>query len=139
MNKNQIKFTIISFNTPPIDEDAVSVTLPTTTGNITILPRHTPLLLKLEIGIVKVVTQTETKQFAILGGLARIEKDSVIILTKSFVEGTQLPTTETPETEIHYKEKSKKRREEELMRLYLLKTIKSWKEKHHFGEIKVHE
>lgn len=139
MIKNQIKFTIISFNTPPINEDVISVTLPTTNGNITVLPRHTPLLLKLEIGIVKAVTLTETKQFAILGGLARIEKDSVIILTKSFLEGTQLPTVETIKIEIPYKEKSKKQREEELMRLYLLKTIKNWKEKQHFGEIKMHE
>jgi len=62
--------------------ESSSITLPTTSGEITVLPEHIPLVTTLSKGTIKFITSSETRKETILGGFAEIKSDSVILLVK---------------------------------------------------------
>jgi F-type H+-transporting ATPase subunit epsilon len=59
-----------------------TVVIPTTEGEIGILPGHIPLLTQVEHGELRVTKGTETKLLAVSGGFAEIEGDRVHILAE---------------------------------------------------------
>jgi F-type H+-transporting ATPase subunit epsilon len=62
--------------------ESLSVTLPTTSGEITVLPEHIPLVTTLSKGTVKFKTSSEAREEKISGGFAEIKSDGVILLVK---------------------------------------------------------
>ena len=60
--------------------DALSVNLPTTDGEITVLPGHTKLVCAVEAGEVIIKTAQETLSFFITEGCAQISETEVSIL-----------------------------------------------------------
>ena len=65
----------------PIQE----VILPSATGQIGILEGHAPLATALEIGVLRIKVEQKWKPIVVLGGIARIKNDEVLVL----VSGTQ--------------------------------------------------
>src|SRR6185503_20609574 len=59
-----------------------TVVIPTTEGEIGILPGHIPLLTQVEHGELRVTKGNETKWLAVSGGFAEIEGDRVHILAE---------------------------------------------------------
>jgi F-type H+-transporting ATPase subunit epsilon len=59
-----------------------TVVIPTTEGEIGILPGHIPLLTQVEHGELRVTKGTETKLLVVSGGFAEIEGDRVHILAE---------------------------------------------------------
>lgn len=62
------------------DGAALSATLPTTAGEITILPHHEPLVATLGRGNMLVKTSIEEKEFAIEGGVLEISNNCAVVL-----------------------------------------------------------
>ena len=63
------------------DGAALSVTLPGTAGEMTLLPHHEPLVTTLKPGTITVKNSLgETKQFAIEGGVIECSGNKVVVL-----------------------------------------------------------
>jgi F-type H+-transporting ATPase subunit epsilon len=69
---------------------ATSVTLPSSKGEIQILPQHRDLLTALGTGILSVVEDGRVRQFAISYGFAEIRNDKVIVLAETAEESTEI-------------------------------------------------
>jgi F-type H+-transporting ATPase subunit epsilon len=70
--------------------EAQEIILSTNSGQIGILPNHAPLLTALEIGIVKIRTQSEWITMALMGGFAMIENNSLTILVNEAEKGSEI-------------------------------------------------
>ncbi len=57
-----------------------SVTLPTESGEITVLPLHIPLISRLKTGQIKVVKGGETLALAVSSGVLEVQKGSKVII-----------------------------------------------------------
>jgi len=62
------------------DGEAKSLTVPAAEGEMTVLPRHMPLITTLRPGIITVRDQNESKQFPIGSGILDIRHQGVTIL-----------------------------------------------------------
>ena len=60
--------------------EALSLYLPGTEGDMTILPNHSPLISALKAGTVRVTDKEQTHIFEIQKGLVEISKNEVIVL-----------------------------------------------------------
>lgn len=56
--------------------EAERITLPTSEGEITVLPNHAPLVTKLIAGMATLVTQKGTEYVAVSGGFIEIQSDN---------------------------------------------------------------
>lgn len=84
------------------------VTVPTTTGEVTILPHHIPLFTKMTDGIVTVKMGNKYQEFAILGGFMDVAPDSkVTILADAAIQADNINAAKAEEA---------KRRAEEAMK-----------------------
>lgn len=65
------------------DEAVESVTIPTTNGEIGVLPNHAPLISTLKPGILTVSTRGASERMAIAGGFVEVSANKVSILADS--------------------------------------------------------
>jgi len=72
---NKLKLKIITPERLILEEDVDQVTLPTTQGEITILPGHIPLIAGIASGDVVAVANGEPIPFAVTGGFVEIKQD----------------------------------------------------------------
>lgn len=72
----QLKLKIITPERLILEEMVDSVTLPTTEGQITILPEHIPLIAGLSSGDVVALTKGEHVPMAVVGGFVEVKKDA---------------------------------------------------------------
>lgn len=56
------------------------ITLPTTSGEITVLPNHIPLISILQPGEIKIIKDNEETPLAVSGGFIEIQAEKVVIL-----------------------------------------------------------
>jgi F-type H+-transporting ATPase subunit epsilon len=61
-------------------DDVARLIVPTTEGQITVLPSHAPLMASLDIGEMIAITPGEEHAFAIHGGFFQIANDEVTVL-----------------------------------------------------------
>ncbi len=135
MSNRKFIFELFALNMETISLEAVSVSLPIKHGIITALPGHTPLITSLEIGIVSVKQENgERKLIAVMGGIAQITQNKVEIYTNAYEEGI-IPEGKEDFSEWKKEIAYEKKRDEEKIRVYLLRTIKKWKESHQIGSI----
>jgi len=64
------------------DEDVKEIYLKGSQGEFGILPNHVPFMTTLEIGVTKVVTDSETKFFTTMGGIFQLKDNEALILTQ---------------------------------------------------------
>ena len=60
------------------------IVLPTKDGEITVLPRHVPLVSVLKAGIMRITTGDKVVEKEIEGGVLEVSKDKAVILLKKF-------------------------------------------------------
>ena len=100
-----MKLSIITPERTLIDQEEVtSITLPTMSGEITVLPGHAPIITVLQPGELVVGSDKETRPMAVSGGFVEITKKSVRILADS--------AERVEELDIKRAEEAKKRAEE---------------------------
>lgn len=88
--------------------DAAQVTLPTTSGEITVLPGHVPLFTRLGEGEILIKAGSETTYVAITGGFLEFTDDAATILADFAVKSDTVIAARAAEA---------KRKAEENMRL----------------------
>lgn len=75
-----IRVEIVSQDRMVYQGEADIVVVPGESGEMGILPRHSPLLSLLKLGIIKVRSNGEEKDFAVSGGVVEVQPDIVTIL-----------------------------------------------------------
>ncbi len=95
---SNIKVRIISQTKLLFDAKCLSVTLPTTTGQITILPNHASLITLLDMGqVFLTLADNGTKEMLINGGTASFSNNQLTILTEDGVASDELIKEEIEE------------------------------------------
>jgi len=85
-----------------------TVVIPTTSGEIGILPGHIPLLTQVAAGALRVTKGGATQLLAVSGGFAQIAGDKVSVLAQSAIEAEKIDEQAA--------ENAMKRAEEELLK-----------------------
>nr|YP_010932658.1 CF1 epsilon subunit of ATP synthase [Klebsormidium dissectum]WKT06518.1 CF1 epsilon subunit of ATP synthase [Klebsormidium dissectum] len=80
------------------DGQVQEVILPTNSGQVGILPKHASLLTALDIGVLRVRTDTQWARLALMGGFAKIEKDRVTILVNEGERASEIDPQEAQRT-----------------------------------------
>jgi len=75
-----MKLQILSLAGTLFEGDTDSVSLPSSNGEITILPNHIPLITLLQKGDVKFSNKNEQKNITIEGGFAEVNGEKVVVL-----------------------------------------------------------
>lgn len=88
-----IRLKVITPEKIVLDEEVSQVSLPTTEGEITVLPGHIPLVTLLGKGDIVGIKDSEPIPLAIVGGFVRIADDEVAIMA-DFAEHVSLLTDE---------------------------------------------
>lgn len=79
MNKT-MRVEVLSPEGPVCAMDATDVTVPTTTGEITVLPGHVPLFTRLTEGEIEIRQDAEVTYVGITGGFLELSHNAVTIL-----------------------------------------------------------
>lgn len=101
---NTFHLEIISPEGVSYDDMVSEVILPTTTGEIAILPHHAPLFTKLSEGEATIIADNKQTHIAILGGFVEVSRKKVTVLSDFAVRADSI--------EIGKVEEAKKRAEE---------------------------
>lgn len=75
------------------------IVVPTTTGEITILPNHTPLLTRMKEGELVIKKSQKVLYFAILGGFLEVQNNNVNILADYAVRAEDIEVAKAKEAE----------------------------------------
>ena len=81
-----MKFKIVTPERVLLDTEVDSLTLPTSTGEITILPHHIPLVSQLVAGEIHYKSGNEENSFATSGGIIEVKKDNNIVILADTAE-----------------------------------------------------
>lgn len=80
-NDKIIKFEIVTPERHVMKEFIRQVTVPTKEGDVTILPKHTPLVSSLKSGVLELVKEDGTGEVAFVsGGFLEVLRDKVVVL-----------------------------------------------------------
>ncbi|HUD08926.1 MAG TPA: F0F1 ATP synthase subunit epsilon [Candidatus Saccharimonadales bacterium] len=80
MDKNKIKFKIVTPEKTVFEDSIDQVTLPTQEGEITVLPEHIPLIAVLAPGELTVKQDGKEIAMAVSGGMIEVRKNELTIL-----------------------------------------------------------
>ena len=75
------------------DGSADEVILPSTTGQLGILPGHVSLLAALDVGVLRVRDSNGWQSIALMGGFAEVEADDVTVLVNSAELGSGIDSS----------------------------------------------
>ena len=78
---NKLKIKIITPEKTALTQEADSVSLPATAGQITILPNHIPLITALCTGEIIIKNGSDAKNLHVASGFAEVSKDTIRIMT----------------------------------------------------------
>ena len=80
-NDKIIKFEIVTPEKTVTKEMIKQVTVPTTEGDVTILPKHTPLVSTLKSGVLEFVKEDGSREVAFVsGGFLEVLRNKVVVL-----------------------------------------------------------
>lgn len=108
-----------------VGEEAASVTLPTQTGEIMVLPGHEELVTILDAGAMYLQTGDEGRKFAISYGFAVIRDNLVTVLAETCEEAHEIDRARADMAEKKASEMLVEGMEEELISKYRLKLKRS--------------
>ena len=85
-----ISLKVLAPNQNIFEGEAEEVILPSTTGQIGVLPGHISLVTAIDIGVLRLRMNSQWKSIALMGGFAEIESDEVIVLVNSAEIGSNI-------------------------------------------------
>ena len=88
-----ISLKVLAPNQNVFEGDAEEVILPSTTGQLGILPGHISLVTAIDIGVLRLRSNSKWVSIALMGGFAEIESDEVTVLVNSAEMGSEIDQT----------------------------------------------
>ena len=85
-----MRFSLISITKKVLETVTTSVTVPTKTGIITVLPKHEPLVSALKPGVLSVTVDGKIQSFAIGGGVLETDGEKVTVLADMIEAGAAI-------------------------------------------------
>ena len=85
-----ISLKVLAPNKNVFEGVAEEVILPSTTGQIGILPGHISLVTAIDIGVLRLRSNSQWTSIALMGGFAEIESDEVTVLVNSAEIGSEI-------------------------------------------------
>ena len=85
-----ISLKVLAPNKNVYQGEAEEVILPSTTGQLGILPGHISLVTAIDIGVLRLRMNSQWKSIALMGGFAEIESDEVIVLVNNAEIGSEI-------------------------------------------------
>ena len=86
-----LKVDVVSAEKSLYSGEAKFVVLPGESGELGILPGHTPLITRIRPGLVKVVHEDNSEEsFFVAGGLLEVQPDQVTVLSDTAIRGEDL-------------------------------------------------
>ena len=96
-----------------LSEEVLEITAPTTTGEITVLPKHVGLITQITPGELIVRKQGKIQHFAITGGILEVSKDKVVILGEHAIRADDIEVAKAEEAKRRAEQRMKERVSEE--------------------------
>ena len=85
-----ISLKVLAPNKNVFEGVAEEVILPSTTGQLGILPGHISLVTAIDIGVLRLRSNSQWSSIALMGGFAEIESDEVTVLVNSAEIGSEI-------------------------------------------------
>ena len=85
-----ISLKVLAPNKNVFEGTAEEVILPSTTGQLGILPGHISLVTAIDIGVLRIRSNSKWSSIALMGGFAEIESDEVTVLVNSAEIGSEI-------------------------------------------------
>ena len=85
-----ISLKVLAPNQNVFEGEAEEVILPSTTGQLGILPGHISLVTAIDIGVLRLRSNSKWVSIALMGGFAEIESDEVTVLVNSAEIGSNI-------------------------------------------------
>ena len=96
-----------------LSEEVDEVTVPTTTGEITVLPKHVGLVTQVSPGELIVRKSGKVEHFAITGGILEVSKEKVVILGEHAIRADDIEVAKAEEAKRKAEQRMKERESEE--------------------------
>jgi F-type H+-transporting ATPase subunit epsilon len=87
-----LKLEIVTPERKVVETEAESVTVPTASGEVGILPNHAPLISALKPGILSFTERGATTRLAIAGGFVEVSNDKVSVLANTAEAASEINT-----------------------------------------------
>jgi F-type H+-transporting ATPase subunit epsilon len=138
-NNKIIKFEIVTPERIVLKKNIHKVTLPTESGEITVLPKHEPLISILVPGVLELLDENDEKEIiSISGGFIEVLRNKVVILADSAERAEEIDLERAEEARKRAREEIKNIRHEDRERfaeisgsmakeLARTKAVKRWK------------
>lgn len=94
-----MQLNIITPTKSVLSEDVDQLTLPTETGEITILPNHVPLLTKVKPGELTIKKNNKQTFFAITGGFLEMKQNQITILADYAIRADDIEIAKAKEAQ----------------------------------------
>ena len=85
-----ISLKVLAPNKNVFEGIAEEVILPSTTGQLGVLPGHISLVTAIDIGVLRIRSNSKWSSIALMGGFAEIESDEVTVLVNSAEIGSEI-------------------------------------------------
>ena len=92
-----ISLKVLAPNQNVYEGEAEEVILPSTTGQLGVLPGHISLVTAIDIGVLRLRNNSKWVSIALMGGFAEIESDEVTVLVNSAEIGSGIDTQKAEE------------------------------------------
>ena len=110
---NTIRVDVVSAEELIFSGDAIFVALPGESGELGILPKHTPLITRINPGSVRIETADGKEEFVfVAGGLLEVQPDHVTVLSDTAVRGQDLDEQKANEAKLAAEEALKNAKSE---------------------------
>ncbi|CAN6440803.1 unnamed protein product [Victoria cruziana] len=80
------------------DSEVKEIILSTNSGQIGVLPNHTPIAMAIDIGILRILLDDQWLTMALMGGFARIGNNKITILVNDAEKGSDIDPQEAQQT-----------------------------------------
>jgi len=92
-----LKLCVLTPNRIILDSEVKEIILSTNSGQIGVLPNHTPIATALDIGLLRIQINDQWLKVALMGGFARIGNNEIIILGNDAEISTDIDPQEAQE------------------------------------------
>ncbi|MFA5754229.1 MAG: ATP synthase F1 subunit epsilon [Patescibacteria group bacterium] len=108
MSQKTIKFEIVTSERVVLKQEILQITVPTTSGEITILPDHIPLVSVLQPGVIEVKRNDNIIEImSVSSGFIEVMKDKVVILADTAERAEELDEAAIKEAQARAEETKK--------------------------------
>ena len=103
-----IKFEIVTPELTVLKQEILQISVPTTSGEITVLPDHIPLVSVLKTGVIELkLADNNTEIISVSGGFIEVMKDKIVILADTAERAEELDESKIEAAKLRAEEAKK--------------------------------